>query len=1121
MLFKGGYTKIVRETWPALATLTLLVIAFGIYVVSEKWIDQANEQRHVSFRLAGQLRQSSDDLTRMARTYVATGDHRYKKVYQDILNIRDGKIARPKGYMYVYWDLLLAAEPTVQVGDEKAIALLDLMREANFASDELGKLAEAKANSDALTQVEVAAMKLVEDAGADAQSTRNSALRMLHDASYHRAKAAVMKPINEFYTSMEQRTAARVRNAQRSALFFRIVFILCSVGATIMLWRSHNALRKTLGAPAAKVHALIGKIGQGDFSTPVGVPAGMEDSVIAGLAATQTKLQSYETERRLAEAALRTTTQRLQEAQHIAQMGSWTEDLCSGDLNWSEEVFRLLELDPSGSAATYAALFERIHPDDRAAVKGAHRNSLETGTPYEITHRLCMPDGRIKWVLARGALAIDATGRPLRSSGTVQDISERKRVEEALQQSELRYRRFAEDLPLGIVITRDGLIRYVNHATVKLIGYAEAELVGKPFLPLVCAGDRSWVGEMHSRRMQGQEVMPSYIVGMLRSDGALRRWSVQTSNTDWEGRPSALGIITDITEAEKAEEALRIAAVAFESQEGMMVTDADCVILSVNRAFSAVTGYAAEDIVGKTPRLLKSGRHDPTFYQKMWQALERDGEWQGEIWDRRKNGEIYPKSLAISAVKGTAGRVTHYVATQHDITESKKAEEKIKELAFFDVLTGLPNRVTLHEQLAQVLRLAGRSKSQFALMLIDLDNFKAINDTLGHQAGDELLIRVAERLCASVRQSDLVTRLGGDEFVIVLPNITGPADVAHVAQKVVLAISEPYQIAGKDMRTSPSIGICLYPGDASDGEDMIKKADVAMYHAKSCGRGNYQFFKEDIQAAAVARLAIEADLRVALTKQQFVLHYQPQLDLRSGRLVGVEALIRWRHPERGMISPLEFIPIAEESGLILPIGNWVLEEACKQLAAWRQGGIEHIRMSVNLAASQFVDQALPLRIQSILAATGLPAACLDLEVTESMTMKSPEGAAAMMKVLTDKQLSLSMDDFGTGYSSLAYLKLFPISTLKIDRSFVKDIETDQNDADICDVVMLLAHKLGLDVVAEGVESKAQLKYLLSIGCEKIQGYLIAKPLPAVEAEQFIRNHTIMADLGTVELWNVT
>ncbi|HXE40862.1 MAG TPA: bifunctional diguanylate cyclase/phosphodiesterase, partial [Azonexus sp.] len=396
--------------------------------------------------------------------------------------------------------------------------------------------------------------------------------------------------------------------------------------------------------------------------------------------------------------------------------------------------------------------------------------------------------------------------------------------------------------------------------------------------------------------------------------------------------------------------------------------------------------------------------------------------------------------------------------------------------------------------------------------------FKTINDTLGHQAGDELLIQVAQRLSGAVRDSDIVARLGGDEFVVALPGITSPADAAHLADKIAQEISAPYLINGLEQRTTPSIGICLYPDDSQEIGDLLKNADVAMYHAKAKGRGNYQFFTEDMNIATTERMSLESDLRLALARGEFLLHYQPQLDLRSGTIVGVEALIRWRHPTRGLVPPGDFIPIAEDSGMIAAIGDWVLEEACRQLKAWQVRGIAHIRMSINLSSGQFLDKTLPARIHQLLASNHLSADLLDLEVTESMSMASPDESISVMKTLRASGLTLSIDDFGTGYSSLAYLKLLPINTLKIDRSFVKDIESDPNDADICDVTVLLAHKLGLEVVAEGVETEAQRKFLLSIGCEKIQGYLISKPLPADQAEMFIRNNSPMSELGTIDLW---
>lgn len=667
--------------------------------------------------------------------------------------------------------------------------------------------------------------------------------------------------------------------------------------------------------------------------------------------------------------------------------------------------------------------------------------------------------------------------------------------------------------------TLDGVIQSWSRGAEGVFGYAAEEVVGSAAQMLFPAEQLNEEAEVLSRITRGER--PDRYETLAKcKDGSLIDISVCVSPV-YDADDAVIGICKiarNITAQKNSEEQLRIADAIFSTHEAIVVTDADETIIRVNQAFEDITGFTRAEVLGKSPSILKSGHHDSAFYRRMWQQLRTTGSWTGEIWDRRKTGEIYPKWLSISVVRDMAGKITHYVSSFTDITERKASDARVQHLAYHDPLTRLANRSNLCERLTQALSQAKRNKTQLALLLLDLDNFKIINDTLGHQTGDQLLIEVAQRLLEAVRQSDFVARLGGDEFVIMLPEIASSNDVVHVADKILRSISEPYLIDGQELRTSTSIGICLYPDDATEDQDLIKKADLAMYHAKSNGRGNYQFFSEGMQQAVLNRIGIERDLRIALEKKQFLLHYQPQLDLTTGRLMGVEALVRWQHPQRGLVSPLDFIPVAEETGLIIQLGDWILQESCRQLAEWRSVGITHIRMSINLAASQFSDRNLPARIQEIMAQNDLPAGSIDLEVTESMTMKSPADAVEMMKILTSQGQSLSIDDFGTGYSSLAYLKMFPISTLKIDRSFVKDIETDPDDASICDITVLLAHKLGMKVVAEGVETEAQLKYLLSIGCEKIQGYLISKPLPAGQAEQFIRNHTTMKRLGTIDLW---
>jgi diguanylate cyclase (GGDEF)-like protein/PAS domain S-box-containing protein/hemerythrin-like metal-binding protein len=555
---------------------------------------------------------------------------------------------------------------------------------------------------------------------------------------------------------------------------------------------------------------------------------------------------------------------------------------------------------------------------------------------------------------------------------------------------------------------------------------------------------------------------------------------------------------------------LRIAATSFEVQEGMMITDARNVILRVNQTFTDITGYTPDEIIGKKPSQLSSGRHDANFYSGMWNKLGQAGTWDGEIWNRRKNGEIYPEHLTITAVKDTKGNVTNYVAAFSDITQSKAAEEAIKDLAFFDPLTKLSNRRLLQDRLQQALSASDRSGQTGALLFIDLDNFKTINDTLGHAMGDVLLQEVAERLKSCVRQGDTVARLGGDEFVIMLEDLSvqaveAAAQAEFIGDKILSSLNHPYKLGNKEYLNTPSIGIVLFNGHRQVTDDLFRQADIAMYQAKKDGRNALRFFDPKMQEAINSRSVMESELRNALELKQFQLYYQIQVD-HERRPLGAEALIRWIHPERNLVSPSEFIPIAEDTGLILQIGQWVLDSACSQLKIWQQEAYtRELILSVNVSAKQFRQIDFAEQVQASLMRHDINPALLKLEITESVLLDDIESIIVTMNTLNKIGVRFSLDDFGTGYSSLQYLKRLPLHQLKIDQSFVRDLVDDINDRAIIFTIISMAHSLNLEVIAEGVETEEQRRYLEENGCNSYQGYLFGKPVPIEEFQDSLKS----------------
>jgi diguanylate cyclase (GGDEF)-like protein/PAS domain S-box-containing protein len=538
---------------------------------------------------------------------------------------------------------------------------------------------------------------------------------------------------------------------------------------------------------------------------------------------------------------------------------------------------------------------------------------------------------------------------------------------------------------------------------------------------------------------------------------------------------------------------LRLAARVFEhAMEGVIITDADRRIVAVNKSVSRVTGYAEDELIGVTPSLLNSGRHSADFYREMWRALRERGHWKGEIWNRRKNGELYPELLSISAIHDECGEIGHYLGIFIDLTLQKEAERRLSHLALHDPLTGLPNRESFRARIDRALWRGGRH----AVLLLDIDRFKNINDTFGHPEGDLLLKNAASRMHAAMRPQDFLARLGGDEFAVLMEDVEGRDSVAVMANTLHQALSEPFRVDELEVGMTASIGVSLSPDDGTEASVLIRHADAAMYEAKRAGGANSEFSVPGFSNEVRRQLEVESELRHAIERDELRLHYQAQVDLESGRIVGVEALLRWMKPGVGLIGPAHFIAPAEETGLIVPIGEWVLNEACRQCKVWQEAGHADLQVAVNLSARQLRDEALADKVRAALDRSGLDPASLELELTESVAVDSMEGGVATLHRLREIGVKLAVDDFGTGFSSLHYLKRLPIDRLKIERSFVQGVTSDRHDAAIVNAIVTLARTLGLQVVAEGVMTEEQIVCLRRIGCHQAQGYYYGRPAPA-------------------------
>lgn len=738
-----------------------------------------------------------------------------------------------------------------------------------------------------------------------------------------------------------------------------------------------------------------------------------------------------------------------------------------------------------------------IVPGDKQDEFAALRHEVTTGKPLAgKTLQRRRKDG--------STIEVNVYAAPLRNEhGAVDgimallvDMTERNRIEQALRDGEARYRQLFEAYPAPLWVFDRETLRFiaVNRAAIEHYGYSR-----DAFLTMTIADIQPPEDMVSLREIVGRDASALKHVGLRRHvkrDGTIIDVEVIAHPLTFMDRPAAVVMAQDVTERLRAERERQLAATVFEnSREAIVITDARQRIISINRAFTEITGYTLEEVRGKKPSVLASGRHDARFYEQLWKTLEADGYWQGEIWNRRKNGEVYPEWLGISVVRDQHATITHYVGIFMDITKRKEAEQRIDFLAYHDPLSGLPNRALLIDRLSQSIAHAQRTGTLFAVLFLDLDRFKTINESLGHRIGDRLLKIVAERLQGLLRDGDTVSRQGGDEFTILLSDLQRNEQIGRMAEEILTRLAEPMQIDEHRLSVTASIGISVFPHNGQDVETLLKNADAAVFHSKEDGRNTFRFFTSDMTEISRRRLDLENRLHRAIAEENFELYYQPEVEAQSGIIRGVEVLLRWHEPELGWVSPGDFIPIAEDSGLIIPLGEWILRKACREAHYWQADCSVPMPIAVNISAIQFHRADFADLVEAVLRESGLQPGLLELELTERILMGDRKSTLSTMDRLNRLGVRLAIDDFGTGYSSLSYLHRFKVDKLKVDQSFVSEMSDSADAKAIVKSIIDLAHNLQIAAVAEGVETPAQVEYLQHFGCELMQGYLLCRPLP--------------------------
>ena len=736
-----------------------------------------------------------------------------------------------------------------------------------------------------------------------------------------------------------------------------------------------------------------------------------------------------------------------------------------------------------------------ICPEDRRMQGRTVQEAMASGRPYQIEYRIVDANGTERWVAENGQPQKDPVTGAAWVDGILSDIGERKNNEMRIEGLLVEQSAILDNVMFGVMFVRGRRVISVNRRCEELFGYDSGAMTGESTeivfpseAEFDAAGVRQYLALTLDKDFSEERQYK-------RADGSLFWCLVSGRALDpAHVNDGSIWVYADVTERRQAEEKLRLSATVLEHiADGVMVIGLDLRIVAINPAFTQITGYTESEALGQEASITRSQRHGSQFYVDMWKELAESGFWRGEIWKERKNGELYLEWLTISAVRDDLAVITHYVGVFSDITKVKESQEKLDHMAHHDPLTSLPNRLLFHDRLEHALQRAARDKQQLAILFIDLDRFKNVNDTLGHHIGDELLQQVARALTDKLRDGDTLARLGGDEFIVLLENVDGQFGAGHVAEKLMSMFEQPFMVADYELFVTGSVGISIYPNDATDLNMLIRNADVAMYQAKARGRTGYQFYAPSMTGEGVERLRLETMLRRSIEKNEIFLNYQPQVEIDTGRLIGVEALVRWENPELGTVPPVRFIPLAEDTGFINQLGKWVLYESCRQMVRWQEAGLYVPKIAVNLSVKQFERGSIVNMVAEILKETGLEPQRLQLEVTESVIMNTGD-ALVFINDLHSIGVGLAIDDFGTGYSSLAYLKQLPVQTLKIDRSFIKDISTDVNDEAIAIAIIQLGKSLNLSVIAEGVETEEQAAFLLRHGCNKAQGYFYSRPI---------------------------